>query len=97
MCTEYVGGELVLCTQYLGSGFVLRTGYLGGELVLCTDYWGDGMCAKDTCEKKETAEECQQLCQTTEGCEVFSWIVPNANDWVEGRKLALTVNQQGGE
>ena len=57
------------------------------------DYWGNDLCTKNTCEKKETPEECQELCQNTEDCVEFTWVGPNANDWVKGRKMCWLKNQ----
>ena len=35
--------------------------------------------------KRDTPEECHILCRDTDGCELFSWVSPDAT-WVQGRK-----------
>ena len=55
-----------------------------------TDYFGNDLGTGDCGTqpetwRRETAEECQNLCRDTDGCDVFTWISPNHN-YVAGRK-----------
>ena len=66
----------------------LNTDFHGGDLnTVCT--------SQPTNWKRETPDECQLLCQQTDGCELFTWIGPD-DDWIEARQrccLKTKVNQ----
>ena len=50
------------------------------------------MCSLDTCEMRETPEDCQQLCQETDGCVEFTWALPCEGN-VDIRKMCWLKNQ----